>query len=485
MEETKSEDILHMDSKIAEIEREKETLAQQVKRLIQAESKLYEFQEELDAQLKEYKDLYHLNRKLTASLDMNQIPAAAVEYVIQNLNYERALFLQLAEDTGTYHVCALDGYYDDKERNQVAELAIQQDAPFLVPLMAGKEYLFCGADPEPGQEREYRARLRMEEYFVYPLGGHPRPQALLAAGNTARHTEFYRKVSASNGTLVSMGNFTGLISSLIESYVSYHKLEELSELLEQRVKETVNEARQKDKILILQGRQAVMGEMISNIAHQWRQPLNMLGLLAQDLQMTKELGDLSKEYVDCNVNKTMNIIHQMSKTIDDFRNFFKPDKEKVLFKARESIEKTLSMLEGSFKSLEIRTEVRQSGDPVISGYPGEFTQVMLNILINARDALVSHKVARPTITITINSNGDRTVVKIIDNAGGISDEIIDRIFEPYFTTKGPEQGTGIGLFMCKNIIEKNMEGVLSARNVEEGAEFMIELQNAERRKQPR
>lgn len=181
----------------------------------------------------------------------------------------------------------------------------------------------------------------------------------------------------------------------------------------------------------------------------------------------------------------MNIIHQMSKTIDDFRNFFKPDKEKVLFKARESIEKTLSMLEGSFKSLEIRTEVRQSGDPVISGYPGEFTQVMLNILINARDALVSHKVARPTITITINSNGDRTVVKIIDNAGGISDEIIDRIFEPYFTTKGPEQGTGIGLFMCKNIIEKNMEGVLSARNVEEGAEFMIELQNAERRKQPR
>ena len=256
---------------------------------------------------------------------------------------------------------------------------------------------------------------------------------------------------------------------------SEQKYRQLSEALEQRAKEMVDELRQKDKMLIIQSRQAVMGEMISNIAHQWRQPLNMLGLLAQELQMTQKMAEFSREFIEDNVRKTLEIIRQMSKTIDDFRYFFRSDAERVDFTVSEAIEKTLSLLEGSFKVHGIQTEVIRTGDPVINGYPSGFVQVLLNILINARDALTARNVGNPTISITLFTQDSKTVVSIADNAGGIPEDIIDKVFEPYFSTKGPEQGTGIGLFMCKTIIEKNMNGRLSVRNVGDGAEFRIEV----------
>jgi len=466
------------DVSISELQQEIQILSQQVKRLIKAEGKLYKFQEELDVQLKEYKDLYQLNRKLSGPLDMAKICDLTVEYAIQNLNYERVIFLQL-KHTGKYHVCAMNGFYDENEKNKLAELTIEEDAPFLAPLRTGSECLIYNAETEE-QEQEYRKELHMDDFLVYPLGAYSHPPALLVVGNTAENAEFYRKISGSNGHLHSMGNFVGLISSSIENRISYQKMEEserkyrhLSEELEQRVREAVNELRQKDRILIIQGRQAVMGEMISNIAHQWRQPLNILGLLAQDMQLAKKQGDLSKEYVDTNVKKIMEVIQQMSKTIDDFRSYFKPDKEKVEFQAFEAVEKTISMLEGSFKASHILIEVQQTGDPVINGYPGEFIQVLLNILFNARDAFLARNVDDPKIRINLFAEGNKTVVTVTDNAGGIQEEIIDKIFEPYFTTKGPEQGTGVGLFMSKTIIEKNMVGSLTVRNIGGGAEFRI------------
>ena len=148
--------------------------------------------------------------------------------------------------------------------------------------------------------------------------------------------------------------------------------------------------------------------------------------------------------------------------------------EDVLDQSRQ-IEKTLVILEGSFRMHAIETVLESTGDPVINGYQTEFVQVLLNILINARDALVARKPDAPRIDIRLFTEGRRTVVTVADNAGGIHEGIIDRIFEPYFTTKGPEQGTGIGLCMSKTIIEKNMGGRLSVRNTGVGAEFRIEV----------
>jgi PAS domain S-box-containing protein len=235
------------------------------------------------------------------------------------------------------------------------------------------------------------------------------------------------------------------------------------------------ELREKELMLLQQSRLAAMGEMISNIAHQWRQPLNLLGLLAQELPVTYRSGKFTREYLQQNVEKTLDTIRHMSQTIDDFRNFFRPFKEKVDFNLVDVIEKTISLMEGSLTNQKIETTIYQSCDATVHGYPNEFSQVLLNILINSRDAFVEKEVASPKITIQVAVQGAKTVVTITDNAGGIPEAILDRIFDPYFTTKGPDKGTGVGLFMSKTIVEKSMYGSLTARNVAGGAQFRIEL----------
>ena len=173
--------------------------------------------------------------------------------------------------------------------------------------------------------------------------------------------------------------------------------------------------------------------------------------------------------------ETMEMIQQMSKTIDDFRHFFKPDKEKVDFRVLEAIERALSLVEGNFKERRHRYRNhsrRRSRDQRLSQpiQPGSSQHSD-----QCQRCADHRKVDKPAISIRLMTEGSKTVVTITDNAGGIPEEIIGKIFEPYFTTKGPEQGTGIGLFMCKTIIEKNMDGALSARNISGGAEFRIEV----------
>lgn len=232
---------------------------------------------------------------------------------------------------------------------------------------------------------------------------------------------------------------------------------------------------EKEQMLIHQSRQAAMGEMIGNIAHQWRQPLNNLGLIIQDLSLCYDFGELTREYLDKSVAQSMEIIQHMSKTIDDFRHYFRPDKKKALFRVAETVEQTLSLIQDSFKNQHIGIEVVSKHDPLVYGYHNEFAQALLNILNNSRDALTERGTYNPGVTITICSIDERAVVTISDNAGGIPEEILGRIFDPYFTTKGPQAGTGVGLFMSKTIIEKNMGGSLSARNIANGAEFRIEV----------
>ena len=253
------------------------------------------------------------------------------------------------------------------------------------------------------------------------------------------------------------------------------ELEDLNKSLEARIAEAVDELRQKDQILILHDRLALMGEMINNIAHQWRQPLNTLGLVVQQVQLYFNAGEFSKEFLQKNTATAMELIRFMSQTIDDFRNFFRSDKEAVPFSVHNVITRTLSLIQKSFEDQKIRIDLNPDGDPIITGYPNEYAQVLLNILMNARDALIDRNADEARISLHLFAEGGRTVLTITDNAGGIADEIMDKIFDPYFTTKGPDKGTGIGLFMSKTIIEKNMGGRLTVRNSGSGAEFRIEV----------
>jgi C4-dicarboxylate-specific signal transduction histidine kinase len=250
---------------------------------------------------------------------------------------------------------------------------------------------------------------------------------------------------------------------------------ELNQSLQTRIAEAVEELRQKDQMLVLHDRFAVMGEMINNIAHQWRQPLNTLGLVIQQAPAFYGSDEFNLEFLKKNAAQGMELIQSMSHTIDDFMNFFRSDKKVVAFNVNQVINRTLSLIKKSFEDQGVTVVFHPDGDPVAHGFPNEYSQVLLNIFMNARDALIANDVADALISVHTFARGSTSVVTIIDNGGGVPNEIIDRLFDPYFTTKGPDKGTGIGLFRSKTIIDKNMGGKLTVRNIGRGAEFRIEV----------
>ena len=235
------------------------------------------------------------------------------------------------------------------------------------------------------------------------------------------------------------------------------------------------ELRSRERLMIQQSRLAAMGEMISNIAHQWRQPLNILGLIVQRLPFFYDAGKFDRDFLVKSASDAMNLIRHMSATIDDFRDFFMPDKERTIFSVKKAVYQAVSLIDAGFKAQNIDIVTRIEGESTVNGYPSQFAQVILNILFNARDALLERGVDKGRIEIESSWERERLVLTIRDNAGGIPDNILDKVFDPYFTTKGPDRGTGIGLFMAKSIIDKSMGGRITACNYEDGAEFRIEV----------
>ncbi|MGE4267759.1 MAG: cache domain-containing protein [Deferribacterales bacterium] len=254
----------------------------------------------------------------------------------------------------------------------------------------------------------------------------------------------------------------------------------LNASLEKRVKNEIEKNREQEHIMFQQGRLAAMGEMLSNIAHQWRQPLNNIGLYIQDIQDAQDAGELTDEYLDKSVHTCLDIIQHMSATIDNFRDFFKPDKDKVLFDINDCIKQSLTLLRAGIENshIEIRTDLEPCGKT--KGVPGEYSQVLVNIITNAKDALIENKVRNPCITIRSHSENQIAVVSIENNGSGISDSVAEKIFEPYFTTKDEGRGTGIGLYFSKIIIEKNMGGKITFENIKQGVIFHISLPEADK-----
>ncbi|MBF0520623.1 MAG: PAS domain S-box protein [Nitrospirae bacterium] len=273
------------------------------------------------------------------------------------------------------------------------------------------------------------------------------------------------------------------------------QLENLNQNLNARVIEEVDRGRRNEQLLIQQSKMASMGEMLAAIAHQWRQPLNALGLLVQDIEDAFEYGELDSLSMSDSVSKCMEQITFMSRTIDDFRNFFRPSKEEIPFNVVTAIKELLSFLtvQSVKLVLKIRVFYRQCDTEVtvtdmsedslagilVLGYPNEFKHVVMNIVNNSKDAIVNRLKKTPElkgdIRISVSEVKGKVLIEIKDNGGGISEEASHRLFEPYFSTKEAEEGTGIGLYMSKVIIENNMHGRLYAENEGEGAKFTIEL----------
>ncbi|RLA81599.1 MAG: hypothetical protein DRG78_08965 [Epsilonproteobacteria bacterium] len=248
-------------------------------------------------------------------------------------------------------------------------------------------------------------------------------------------------------------------------YREFKNQEQNTQLLQQNIKQ--------QEIMQQQSKMASMGEMIGAIAHQWRQPLNEIGTGIQNLKYDYKDGNLNdEEFVKNFIDENKKTIKFMSKTIDDFRGFFRVDKKKKDFNIKQTTQSVIDMQSAQLKTHNITINI--TGDEFIyNGLQSEFQQVILNLINNAKDALVENNIENPTINIIL----DKNIISVQDNAGGIPKEIINRIFEPYFTTKEQGKGTGMGLYMSKMIIEDNMGAILSVKNKNNGAIFTIELNN--------
>jgi PAS domain S-box-containing protein len=305
-----------------------------------------------------------------------------------------------------------------------------------------------------------------------------------AAAGTAAYDRVIRALSRDGAVrwLHSIGRFerdaegkalrvVGTVQDVTGLKRAEQALKELNATLEARVQSELARNREKDHLLIQQSRFAAMGEMIGNIAHQWRQPINALALLLSNLQDAWECGELSGEYIKSQAERGNALIQRMSATIEDFCNFFKPNRAPQPFRVMTAVHDALAIVESAYEHSSIRIEVEARGDPLVLGFANEYTQVLLNLLANAKQAIRERGARNGRVNIVVEGEGDVARLTVRDNGGGIAPDIMGRIFDPYFTTR--ESGTGIGLYMSKMIIESNMSGRIAARNVDEGAEFSV------------
>ncbi len=276
------------------------------------------------------------------------------------------------------------------------------------------------------------------------------------------------------------------VSLLRASGKAQRQLRELNRALERQVREEREKRMQQERMLIQQSKMAAMGEMISAIAHQWRQPLNNLGLIVQDIKSAYRFGELDGPYIEKAVVEAMEQIEFMSHTIDAFRNFLRPSRGKETFDVRVAAHEVINICRAQFRNffIHIRIEGETSAPLYVYGFPNEFKQVLLNVLSNAKDAVLEGRQRgllgndEGEISVVVSPGDGKAVVVVRDNGGGIPGHALERLFEPYFTTKEPGKGTGLGLYMSRTIIESGMGGRISLRNVEGGAECRIEVPSA-------
>jgi len=236
------------------------------------------------------------------------------------------------------------------------------------------------------------------------------------------------------------------------------------------LQEKIKKIKEKQQILIQNSKMASMGEMIANIAHQWRQPLNSLSALHTVLMMDYEdNGKLTQEEISQFKEESRQYIHKMSSTIDDFRNFFSPTKEKEQFVVSDAIKESIKFVKDSYLDSNVELIDRtQDGDTQVCSYKNELMQVIMILLNNSRDAVVGNRIEKPRVTVDLVHKDKKIEIHVKDNGGGIDDDIMDRIFEPYFTTKFKSDGTGVGLYMSKMIIEDSIGGELILENENDG-----------------
>lgn len=436
------------------------------------------------------------SQAISQETEFDRVVEKLLKVVMEHSGAERALLLLFARG----------------EREAVAEATIRQGAPHVEQWPSGNERAEAPSSVLNYVQRARKTVLLEDARGASPFSADPyflrRHPLSVGCLPIIRQQELIGLVYLENSLVARAFSRerTGLLELLaaqsaitLQNAQLYDQLRAAKDELELRVEQrtaevtqalhdlrletgeriqAVEELRRKEQMLVQQSRMAAMGEMLLNISHHWRQPLNLLAVKVQQLGLTYRYGGFSEQLLNDNIKDVMGILKNMSQTIEDFQQFLAPVTEKAVFGVDEVVERTVGLIGEHFKSQGVSIEIICTGGARIYGEPNEYGQVLMNLLTNARDALLERRETDRRIEVRSQVEMGTSVVTITDNAGGIAKEIQDKIFDPYFTTKEQGKGTGVGLFLARMIIEKNMGGRLGFRNVEGGAEFEIQVAEA-------
>ncbi|MBU0720336.1 transporter substrate-binding domain-containing protein [bacterium] len=232
---------------------------------------------------------------------------------------------------------------------------------------------------------------------------------------------------------------------------------------------------EKEELMITQSRHAAMGEMIGMIAHQWRQPITVIAMGANNILVDIELGETDEESFKTQAKNILEQTEYLSKTIDDFRNFFRPNKEKEQIRLEDVMKEAENIISKSLEHADIELRIEHKNGYMVRTYSRELLQVYINLLKNAKEALVEKRKKERWIHVLISDDADYVISTVCDNGGGVDKAIIKKIFDPYFSTKDEITGTGLGLYMSKTIVEKHLHGILQVKNTQDGACFIVKI----------
>ncbi len=255
------------------------------------------------------------------------------------------------------------------------------------------------------------------------------------------------------------------------------ELQKINNQLEERIKEEVEKNRKNEFQLLEQSKNAALGEMIGNIAHQWRQPLSAITSTASALKISDTLGIISPKEIEEKMDSIIYKAQYLSDTIDTFRNFLKVSNDIKEFSLETMLERSLQIVEASMKDVHIKLfkNINLEINTMILGVESEISQVIINILNNAKDVIKDKKIEKPWVKLELKIEKECYMITIEDNGGGIPEHVLPKVFDPYFTTKHQSQGTGLGLHMSYRIITESFNGRIYVTNTENGAKFFIEL----------
>jgi len=254
---------------------------------------------------------------------------------------------------------------------------------------------------------------------------------------------------------------------------SQNNLQHLNINLEKKVEDELEKRIKSEKELSHKSRLESMGEMIDNIAHQWRQPLMNINAIFMNIDRAYELGKLDTHYLESNIQEATNLTEHMSQTIEDFRSFFRKDKEMEIIDINAILTYSFSLLSSISKDITICFDRVDTQNILI--YKNELIQVIISVISNAVDVLKQRDIQNKKIFVSMHEYLNVIDIIIEDNGGGIANEHIDRIFEPYYSTKHQYGGSGLGLYICKMIVEEHMDGTIKVHNTHQGAKFIISL----------